>query len=529
MKRKLRILIACSMVLTLILSMTACSWGNKNSSENTATTNVESLKPINDGTVVSTKNTLNIGIEREYGTLSPLFYSMNPGYCFYDTLYNYDNTTQTFTPNIASSWERKDDTHMTMKLRQDVTDSAGNKFTAHDAVYSINFMMNELISSFYLQAIDLKQTKAIDDYTLEIVLKEPSVIQWYALADIKMFCEASMNASKDKMTTTPVSTGPYILDSYSQGSKISMKARDDYWGTKPAIKNINWMVIPEASQRAAALESGEIDLTSQTSPADFERLKENEKFATYQGQSTLLDVIYFNCSENSIFKNVKLRQAVAYAIDKKAISDLVFNGLFKPCKLPGVKVFGADTTWNDAAGYFNTNLDKSKALLKETGFVKGTKIVIGNPGLAANAQESEIIQGALMELGFDVQIKSYESAAWDTACSDPKSGMDIQVHNAGCPEGYFTNNIKAELVMGQCVFYKNDEFFNLLNQSMQTTDKTEQLVVNKKINDILVRDVPILTLVDYDYLYSFNKNLVGVDVISNRVIQRLLPQYYYFK
>jgi len=367
----------------------------------------------------------------------------------------------------------------------------------------------------------LNASKAVDDYTVEIVLTEPNVSQWYQLADVRMFCKASMDASPDGMKNTPVGTGPYKVTKYISGSSISMEARDDYWGEKPAIKYVNWMFIAESSQRALALESGNIDLIRQTATNDFLRFQKDSKYGTFVRNTFKTDAVYFNCSENSICKDARVRKAIAYAIDANAINKVVYSGLLSTCVFTASSsCSGADVNWN--SDYFGYNLDKAKQLIQEAGIPQGTEIKLGfNTGLAGHSNICEIIQSQLAEIGLKVTIVSYDAATWDSVRTDPTI-FDMHINYTSSPEGYYGNSLASAIVLSNSVFYKNEKFDELLKISLGTTDPEKQLSTNKALNDIMMEDCPVYALINTAWLYSYTSSLKGVEAMGAKW-QRISP------
>ena len=396
----------------------------------------------------------------------------------------------------------------------------------------MKFALTDLVSAMAIPNVDIDKCKVIDDYTFELVLNAPNTVQWYLMASLRLFSKASMDASKDGMKSTPVGTGPYEVTNYVRGSKISLTARKGYWGNAPLIKNLNIVFIPDTTQRIIALKTGQIDLIQDTKSSDYAKIKTTVGFAGAIRPGYSVEALYMNCSENSISGNVLFRQAVAYAVDKEAISKVVFNGLYKPSVLPvSSKGWGFDINWNKKTGYYNRNLVKAKALLVKAGIKKGTKVVIGTANDSYNRVAAEIVQSTLMNnLGLSASIKSYENAVYNTTCADPKSGLDIMVFRTGCPDGYFANSARAKTVMSKSIFYKNDEFYKLLDQAFLTNDTKEQLVINKQLNDILVRDVPFISLTDAMTAVTWNNKLKGVpEMLAKMGYSFIIKDLYFIK
>lgn len=534
MKKTMKKALAALLAAALTLSLTACGSGSDATTAAPAGAGVASSASGDtsggtkgEGAAVSAKDTLNIGINKDNGTLAPVYNSQNPGYAIYETLYMVDYNTEEYQMMLAESAETTDSTHMTVKLKDGITDSAGNPLKASDVVYSLQYATTDTISAMYVAYIDMEATHAVDDLTVEIVLKETNVQQWYQLGDVRIFTQAAMEASSDGMVNTPVGTGPYKVTEYISGSSIKMEARDDYWGEAPAIKYVNWIVISENSQRAIALESGEIDLCLDTAASDYMRFEGQEGYGTYVRHLFRNAILEFNCSEYSIMKDVKVRQAVAYAVDSNAVLSTVFNGLGEVSNGATSNACAAfDPTWNNE--YYPYNVEKAKALLTEAGIAEGTHVTIGNNGTTVNSMIAEVVQSFLLAVGLDAEIMTYDNATWSSVRQDANCGLDICVQVYSSPDGYYAGEIWSGVFSSGTNHYENEELYHLISEAMATVDTKKQLELNKQINHIMVSEVPGYGLVDMSNLYVWNASLAGVEEMA-LANTRVIPNVLYFK
>ncbi len=521
MKRRNKIL-AGMLALVMAVSLTACGGGG---GETNATGSAGESDEASSGG--STKDTLNIGINSDSSTLAPVYNSKNPGYAVYETLYYVDARTGDYVMQMAESVEITDDTHMTVKLKEGITDSAGQPFTADDVLTSIAYANTDTISAMYVPYIDLEASHVVDDLTVEIVLTETNVIQWIQLGDVRVFCQESMDASEDGMINNPVGTGPYVVTEYIPGSSIRMEARDDYWGEAPAIRYVNWIVISENAQRAIALESGEIDLCLDTAASDFLRFEGNESFATYQRAQVKDSILEFNCSENSICSDVRVRQAIAYAVDANAILNNVYSGLGEVTNgATSNTCIGFDPSWNE--DYYSYNVDRAKELLAEAGIAEGTHLVLGNNGTSENSMIAEIVQSFMMSAGLDVEIVTYDNATWTSVRQDADSGIDVAVQVYSSPDGYYPGQIWSGVFTSGTNHYENQQLYDLVMEAMGTTDAAKQEELNRQINDIMVSELPGYGLVSMSSLYVWNASLQGVEEMA-AANSRIIPSQLSFQ
>jgi peptide/nickel transport system substrate-binding protein len=159
---------------------------------------------------------------------------------------------------LAESVDMVSDTEWTVHLRQGVTFSNGNPFTADDVIFSIQKHKDSgATGSPRVQTIDAEKTYAIDDYTLSMQLLAPNVANWSITAMLVIYDAESYDPETGSQN--PIGTGPYSQE-YVPNSYLSLERRDDYWGELPDAKYLNFRILAETSQRVNALETGLVDI-----------------------------------------------------------------------------------------------------------------------------------------------------------------------------------------------------------------------------------------------------------------------------
>ncbi|WP_394926441.1 ABC transporter substrate-binding protein [uncultured Robinsoniella sp.] len=456
------------------------------------------------------KDNLVITVGSDFGDFSPFSTSssaVSVTYQIYEPLFNagYD---MEITPGLAESWEQIDSTHYTLKIRQGATDSAGNKFTAKDAVYTLNEYGKDAQNSGYVQNVDLEKTVASDEYTLELYFLEPNMYTFMNLSTVKMFTQAAWEASTDKMVTDPVGTGPYVLADFVSGSYAEVKARDDYWGGKPEMQTARFNVISEPSQATTALETGEADLVMKLQASDVDYINGKDGLTTLVDPGVQSMMMFFNMSESSVFKNKDLRQALCFAIDNAAINTVAYGGLATPSVCPFSTEMTDYVKELDGEMYLTFDMDKAKALIKKSG-LSGGNIKIATDGSSQETAIAEIVQNTLIDLGFTVEINNYDSATiWDIA--DDASQWDLILNMGASPSGYGLDKLKAFLGFlnwSQWSGAEYDKFMSLCDSAIRS--ETEEDYTAKEIEAVqLVKDmVPVYTLVQLSNIYAFKDNL----------------------
>lgn len=391
-----------------------------------------------------------IGLQVEIGDISPFGASQSGKHVvkhnFYETLFVFNGFGQPYDEmdkTLAKDIEIVDDFTMNIEIYDYIKDSAGNPITAEDVVFSYEEMA---ASGFYnTVASNLGSIKALDEYTVELVLSSDAVgMREYMLSYVPIVSKKGYEEGSENYTVKPIATGPYVVADHVAGSHLTFEVNENYWQTdeslrsytaKQPAKKITFQVIKEASQMSIALETGTIDLAAAVTPNEVERFMDENGNAKegyiindlYGGQATFL---HFNCDPSSVASNKTLREAICYAIDAQGVVDAVLRGHGTTI---GTTATGAAGDYNPAweEDYFNYDLDKAKALLKEAGYEPGEltlRLLTNNE--TDHKASAEIVQAYLSQIGVNVDISTLDDSLYSTYRNDP-SEFDITIHKAG--------------------------------------------------------------------------------------------------
>nr|WP_250487810.1 ABC transporter substrate-binding protein [Caballeronia sp. GaOx3] len=277
------------------------------------------------------RDTVVIGVEKEFYNLDGLVAvsgdSLRYGWQIYDTLYGFDQKGN-LVPRLATSLKVSDDARVfTYKLRPNVKFHNGATLTSRDVKASLEHVLDPRSKStrrpFFAPAIDSVETP--DDLTVIFKLKEPDGAFANKVAGYLYIIPADYLASlpnPDAFAQKPVSLGSYKFKSLAPGgSELVLERFDDYWGEKPRVKTLIFRAITEPASRVNAVLRGEVDLSVALPFSDYARLKKESGLDVIESRvaSPVYVRVYTN-DKNSPFSNVKVRQALSYALDTNASS-----------------------------------------------------------------------------------------------------------------------------------------------------------------------------------------------------------------
>jgi peptide/nickel transport system substrate-binding protein len=331
----------------------------------------------------SSKDTLTIVFQPNQGSLDPHFAATNQEMLvirnIYNSLLKYKPDTTEIVGDLATSWETSPDgLTYTFKLRQDVEWQKGfGHFTAADVKGSFDRVRAPETKSPFAGSISmLKEVQVVDDYTVKLILSEPYAAFPQLLTDYRagpiVNVKAVQQFGKD-YDWNPVGTGPYQFESGVPKQEAIIVANDKYFGGAPPIKKVITRTIPDINAQVVGLENGQYDMLGQApdDPAIIKRLTD-KGFVRVKFSRNLPEVLLMNVTVKP-FDDLKVRQAISYAVDRQQIIDLALNDVAKPWYSPVPEGFFGATT--DVPKYEH-DVNKAKQLLADAGYPNGLDVTL---------------------------------------------------------------------------------------------------------------------------------------------------------
>ena len=375
------------------------------------------------------KDTLTMSITGDRGTLDPN--GLLGGSEYLDAIRMVSEPLFDFKANGEKVWklavgiDEPSPTQWVIHLRKDVVFSNGNKFTAEDVMFTFDRANNTPGSPPFYPVLDLDNSRIIDDYTVELNFFEYDLSSMPNIPTMLIYDAESFD--EDANSQNPIGTGPYVVSDYVVGSHLHMKARDDYWGDKPKIENLQFKVLNEDSQRINALEIGSVDIaTIPNQDIDYVKTLDGLDVILRPTGSTM--AVWFNISELSIFDDVIARYAVCHAIDRDAIIDLVYNGYASLTYWPNaMNLSDYEERYANVHPIYSVGYDTDLAVqyAEQSGLV-GKDVIIATDGSPNNITIAELIQQNLRDIGINAIINNYDAASYYDVTNDP-SLFDIRL------------------------------------------------------------------------------------------------------
>lgn len=403
-------------------------------------------------------------------------------------------------PLLATSWEVSEDrTAYTFNLREGVHFSNGEPFDAESAKFSIDRVKTDWTNGLKSGMDIVADTEVIDTHQLKVTLQRPSN-QWLwsmGTAIGAMMTEGSV----DKLATEPVGTGPYTVTHWAPGRAIGFAARADYWGERPHNDAATIRYFSDATATTNALQSGDVDIIwAMQAP---EQLSVLEDFSVEVGTTNGEMLLSMN-NQRAPFDDVRVRQAVMYAIDRQAVIDTALEGY--GTDTGGVPVPPTDP-WYQKSTQYPFDPARAQELLKEAG-ATGARITMSIPSLPYAQAASEILYSQLRDVGFDPVIESTEfPAVWLSQVMQSKNydmSLIAHVEPRDLPTlfapGYYLGFDDADT---QALFAEADSSDNEVELMRQAVDR----IMDQAVADNLM-NVANIVVMDTD-IYGVNPNVVS--------------------
>ncbi|AJY47915.1 ABC transporter substrate-binding protein [Martelella endophytica] len=457
---------------------------------------------------VEAKDTLTIDLPNDAATLDPHLQWNTDSYTIYRNIFDNLLTRDTsgeIVPQIATAWNYENDTTLVLKIRDDVTFQDGSKLTADDVAFSISRIIDPALKSPQLSQFDqIATAEVVDPTTVRITTKSAYPALLAQLVKLSIVPKAYVEKVGDaEFNLKPMGSGPYELAEWKKGIETDLKANDSYWRGQPPFETVVFRAVPDVSTRIADLKTGKADLVRDVPPDQATSIENDPNTKLLSVPTERIGYLYIN-AEAGPTEDVRVRQAIAYAIDKQGLVDALLEGYGAPVNVLGATpIFG----YTDAVEGYSYDPDKASELIKEAG-AEGAKLeFLTSPSYPRAVVEA--IQQMLNDVGLDVEISSSDQAtflkrrqgdpanagslaygAWSCACQDA-DGIIFPLFRTG--------SIWAK--------YSNPQYDALVDAARSTLDEDERKDLYKQAYEILREDVPGLGLFQTYALYGAAKDL----------------------
>lgn len=442
----------------------------------------------------------------------------------FDPLIRYTKELE-FEPRLAEKWERINKNTFRFTLRKDVTFHSGNKLTADDVVWTFNRLKTS--ADFKGIFAPYEKLVKIDDYTIELVSSKPYPLvlqtatyifpmdsKFYS-GDIEGVDKSAIIKHGNSFSSTHVSgTGPFVIKSREQGVKVVFERAKNYWDKKSPgnVDKLTLVPIKENATRVAALLSGDVDMIYPVAPNDQKRVTQTKNIDLTTVSGTRIITLQMNQSSNEALKDVRVRQAIVYAINNKAIVKKIMKGFATTAAQQGPEGYAG----YDASLTPRYNLKKAKQLMKEAGYEKGLKLSMMAPNnrYVNDAQIAQASASMLAKIGITVDLKTMPKAQYwpefDKCSADIMMlGWHSDTEDSANFSEFLTMTRNTETGKGayNCGHYSNPKVDHLVNTANAETDPAKRAALLQEVEKTLYNEAAFVPLHWQNLAWGAKSNL----------------------
>ncbi len=415
-----------------------------------------------------------------------------------ETLTTFDDNTS-LVPGLATSWESNaDNTVWTFNLREGVQFHNGEVLSAEHVVASMNRLIDPETGSGNASNAGGEDAvwEAVDGLTVQVTLPESNAIFDRTLGFNKTTGILALETLESENITAPIGTGPFRIADVQGNTFARLEKHDDYWQDGlPYLDAVEIQVISDDAAREAALLGGEVDWIFTIAPQNFEALQDDPNVVVETAPQLAYDYMGVNLTREP-FDDVRVRQAMAMAIDRDQICQASFFGLCTPIQAPigpGLPDF--------EFGYapYNQDIEQARSLIEDAGLNPDEAFdmqLLPTVDFGETVRAAQVIQQQLRQIGIGSSIFAPEFSEWLEL--EGNFMYDIYIcswNGLKDPDQYYFLQHVTDKVFN-FTGYSNAEFDRLVTEARQTSDFEERFALYEQADRILVDDAP------YIYMYT---------------------------
>ncbi len=455
----------------------------------------------------------------------------------FDSIVNYKPGSSDVGPGLAESWTISPDGKVyTFHIRHNVNFQDGTPMNARTVAQDVDRAINPNNPCYVLARKDVDtyddftfgsvkdgtvaKMDVLDDYTLRFTLPQPNAPFITSLA---MVWQGIMSPAATKQyncdaSQHPVGTGPFKFVEAVRNDHITLDANAAYWGGRPKVDRLIFQIVPESATRMLQLERSQVQVLADVPPSDYSRVTGNKDLKLYSAPGlTILGVGMSN--DLGPFKDVRVRQAMNYAVDKDAINKGLYGGATTASQGMPPVLWG----YNKSVDPYPYDAAKAKQLLTEAGFASGfttEMIVYANPrgyNPIGGAKLGEAVQGYLAKVGVNVKITQYEWGAYlDKYRHTPWEGFAISGWSGdnGDPDNFLGDLFEWDEVAGKARAnnasrHHDVAYDKLIVQGRQVTDQAKRAAIYEQANKLLHDDAAWIFINHTNQVRATRTNVTG--------------------
>lgn len=407
---------------------------------------------------------------------------------------------------LAESWENPQPDTWVITLRQGVTFHNGDALTSADVVYSIERILDEANASPQRGTYSfITQVKALDAHKVEITTNGAYPPFLSRLSGLFIVPKDHLEkVGVEEFSRQPIGSGPYRFTEWKPGQEVVLTAYEQYWAGKASVEKVVWRVIPEGTTQIQELRAGGVDLVPRLLPDQIPLLQKEQQLRVKTTPITRTMMLPIDATTKPL-DDVRVRQALNYAVDKEAIIENILNGLGTPLKgiLPPMTL-GRDESLQP----YPYDPAKAKELLAEAGYPDGFTIELkATASQVPNAKQiAEAVRGYWEEIGVKTEFSFYqEIAPWLALWPDKVKPLPLSSWGGGFDADFYYFPIVR--TGNPYAVYNDPALDALIDKARSINDEQERLAIYQQLEKKLLEDAGWVFLWSQQAAYGLSGRL----------------------
>jgi peptide/nickel transport system substrate-binding protein len=446
-------------------------------------------------------------------------------FALFDTLIK-ANPDLSLSPGLATEWTWSPDfLVLDLTIREGVSFQDGTPLDAEAVAWNLNRQIDgrtQLRGARLLSAV--KSVEVTGPFKVRLTLSQPNVSLLYTLADRQgmMMSPTATKADPSSTPTKPVGTGAFKLTNWVRGSSVTLSRNDQYWGVKSSFATVVQRSVIDNPSRRTDLATGQADIVDVLDTADALALQKQDGITVESGPGPQYDMVAINV-QKAPWNDKRVRQALAYAIDRQALADVVYQGHADVSNGPFTKAF----TWIypnlPQPVYGKQDIEKAKQLLAEAGYPNGVSLTTTIPiGTVTLLSEMELIKQQVAPAGITININPVDVNRF-LAESAQRTFQGLGAINTGVLEEP-NRQVYDQFITGGGLnnsVFSNPDVDRLLNEAIATDDQAVRSAKYAELTTVLLDESPRVFLVAPERYRAWRADLNGVQSFSDWSIRNM--------
>lgn len=454
------------------------------------------------------KDTLSVDLPGEPASLDPHVQWDTDSYHVYRNIFDNlvtRNPDGKIVPQLANAWRYENDTTLVLDIRTDVKFHDGTPLTVDDVAWSVQRIIDPAFKSPQLSQFNsIVKAEAVGTDKVRLTTSSPYPALLAQLVKLSIVPRAYVQkVGNEKFNVEPMGSGPYRFVSWQKGVRVTLAANESYWRGRPPFKTVTFQMVPDTATRIANLKTGRADIIRQLNPDDAASLKGESRLQILSGPTERTGYLFINALAGPT-KDVRVRRAIAHAINRQLLIDALLGGYGRP-----VTILLTPANFGYIEGMKGYPFDPTRArqLLKEAG-AEGAEISFYTSP-AYDQRLVQAIQQMLQEVGLKVAISQTDQPTFlKRRQGKPEEAGSISLGRWSCA-CQDADGVIFPLFHSQSLWakYANPAFDDAVTRARQTLKDDERLKHYREAFAILEQDVPGIGLYQDFAIYAARREL----------------------